>query len=187
MKKLIIMSLCLLIGMASYAQSPEEMKAWQDNMTPNENHKLLASVSGDWEAKVTMWMDPSQPPNVSDATTKNEMILGGLYQRSQHTGMMMGMPFNGEGISGYDNFKKKFFSTWIDSFGSGILHMEGQYNPELKTLTLEGTMADPATGKDMRVKEVLTYTSEDTHKFEMFMVMGDQEIKNMEIVYTRKK
>lgn len=187
MKKLIIMSLCLLFGMTSYSQSPEEMKAWKDNMTPNENHKILASVTGDWEAKVKMWMDPSQPPNESDATTKNEMIMGGLYQRSQHTGIMMGMPFNGESLSGYDNFKKIFFSTWIDNFGSGVLYMEGQYNSELKTLNLEGIMADPATGKEMKVKEVLTYSSEDTHKFEMFIVIGDQEIKNMEINYTRKK
>ena len=80
------------MGMTAFSQTPEEMKAWQDNMTPGENHQWLASMNGNWDATVKMWMDPTQPPNISKATTKNEMILGGLYQRSQHSGTMMGMP-----------------------------------------------------------------------------------------------
>jgi hypothetical protein len=132
-------------------------------------------------------MDPTQPPNISKATTKNEMILGGLYQRSQHSGTMMGMPFMGESITGYDNAKKKFLATWIDNFGSSIMYMEGNHDEKTNTLTLEGKMMDPATGKDMHVKQVFSKISDDSHKFDMFMVIDGKDIKNMEIVYTRKK
>ena len=187
MKKLITLFSILFCCTLAFSQTPEEMKAWEASMTPGENHKLLASLDGYWNAKVSMWMDPSQPPTVSDATTKNEMIMNGLYQRSSHTGNMMGMPFHGESITGYDNSKKKFVSTWIDNMGSGIMVMEGDYDSATKTLTMVGKMTDPMTGKDMKVKEIIVFISEDQHTFDMYMVMGEQEIKTMEIVYSRAK
>ena len=170
-----------------YSQTPEEMKAWEASMTPGEQHKMLASMDGSWNAKVTMWMDPSQPPTVSDATTKNEMIMNGLYQRSSHTGNMMGMPFHGESITGYDNTKKKFVNTWIDNMGSGIMMMEGTYDASSKKMTFIGKMTDPMTSNNLDIKQVMTLTSTDKNTFEMFIVQDGKEIKNMEIVYTRVK
>ena len=187
MKKLLITTMCLLLGVSSFSQTPEEMKAWQDNMTPGENHQWLASMNGDWDAAVTMWMDPTQPPVVSQATTKNEMIMGGLYQRSQHSGTMMGMPFTGEAITAYDNGKQKFLATWIDNFGSSIMFLEGEYNTKGDALILEGKMMDPATGEDMHVKQVTEKTSGDSYVFTMYMVVDGKDMKNMEISYTRKK
>lgn len=187
MKKLIITSLSLLIGFTAFSQTPEEMKAWQENMTPGENHKWLASMNGNWDATVKMWMDPTQPPDVSKATTTNEMIMNGLYQRSSHSGNMMGMPFNGESITGYDNFKKQFVASWIDNFGSGIMFMKGEYNTKGDALVLYGSMPDPANGKVMQVKQVTEKTSEDSYTFTMYLIINDQDIKNMEITYTRAK
>ena len=187
MKKLLFTTICMVFCLTTFAQTPEEMEAWKNNMTPGEHHEWLASMNGEWDATVKMWMDPSQPPNVSQATTTNSMIMGGLYQRSEHTGNMMGMPFTGESITGYDNAKKKFLATWIDNFGSSIMFMEGQFDAEANALTLEGSMMDPATGIDMQVKEVFTKNSEDSHTFTMYMVMDGKDIKNMEITYTRKK
>lgn len=187
MKKLIITSLCLLLAFTAFSQTPEQMKAWEENMTPGENHAWLAKMNGEWDATVTMWMDPSQPPNVTQATTTNEMLYGGLYQRSQHTGNMMGMPFKGEAITAYDNAKKEFLATWIDNFGSSIMMMKGNLNDKGNTLALEGKMMDPASGMDMHVKQVTELTSEDSYKFTMYMVVDGKDIKNMEIKYTRKK
>ena len=187
MKRTFFLSLLFLFSLITYSQTPEESKAWEANMTPGEPHTWLASMNGHWDATVKMWMDPSQPPEISKATTHNEMILDGLYQRSQHTGTMMGRPFGGESMTGYDNFKKQFIATWVDNFGSSIMVLTGQYHPDKNTLVLHGSMADPASGQDMSVKEVLTITSKDSYKFEMFMLIGDQEIKNLEISYSRKK
>lgn len=187
MKKLITLSICLLISMITFSQTEEQMKAWQENMTPGENHQWLATMNGNWDATVTMWMDPSQPPNVSKATTKNEMIMNGLYQRSAHSGNMMGMPFMGEAITAYDNAKKEFLATWIDNFGSSIMMLKGSLNEAGNALTMEGKMMDPASGQDMHVKQVTEKISDDSYKFTMYMVMNGQDIKNMEIGYTRAK
>ncbi len=187
MKKLLLAITLLLFSGTIFSQTPEEMKAWEASMTPGEQHQWLASMDGYWNAKVKMWMDPSQPATESDATTKNEMIMNGLYQRSTHTGNMMGMPFHGESITGYDNIKKKFVSTWIDNMGSGIMMTEGTYDDQSKSVISTGNMIDPMTGKNMNVKQVMTIDSPDKNTFLMYTIVDGKDIKTMEIVYTRAK
>jgi hypothetical protein len=186
MKNLItIISMVLCIS--AFSQTPEEMKAWEAYMTPSETHNWLATMNGEWDADITMWMDPSQPPIKSKGTTTMEMILGGRYQLSNHTGDYNGMPFYGQNLVAFDNAKKKIISTWIDTMGTGIMILEGTYDSKTKTMNLSGNMVDPISGSDMKVREVVTYTSNDSHKFEMYIILGDTEMKSMEIDYTRKK
>ena len=187
MKTLITALAILFCCSSGFSQTAEEMKAWEANMTKGKQHEWLAKMDGLWNAKVKMWMNPSQPADESDATTKNEMIMNGLYQRSSHTGHMMGMPFHGESIIGYDNFKKKFVATWIDNMGSGIMTLDGNLDEQGNSLILTGQMTDPANGKEVSIKEVLTITSKDKHVFDMYMVQDGKETKTMEIVYTRAK
>jgi len=164
----------------------EMMKAWQESMTPGSMHEMLAHKVGEWKAEVKMWMDPSQPPSTSEAKTVCESILGGRYFKSTHTGNMMGMPFEGFEITGYDNVKKKFFSVWLDNMGTGVMMSEGTYDETTKTLTLTGQMTDPM-GTNMNVREVIKVIDNDNSIFEMYVDMGGQEMKNMEINYTRVK
>lgn len=187
MKKLILALMIMCLYSISNAQTPEEMKAWENSMTPGKYHKWLASFDGDWDGAVKLWMDPSQPPMAYNIKTKNEMVMNGLYQKSTHSGEMMGKPFEGEGTAGYDNTKKRFVTTWIDNFGSGIMQMEGELSSDDKIMITVGTMSDPMSGQDIKVKQVLTYISEDRHLFEMFMMMGETEMKTMEINYSRRK
>ncbi|PZD79302.1 DUF1579 domain-containing protein [Mesonia sp. K7] len=187
MKKLLITALAIFGLNSMLAQTQEEMMAWQAYMTPGDAHQWLATLDGNWDAEVKMWMDPAAPPTISKATTTNKMIMGGRYQQSIHKGDMGGMPFEGQSITAFDNAKKKYIATWIDNMGTGVLILEGDYNKETKQLIMTGTMVDPMTGKDIQVKEVMTYLSKDKHKFEMFMIQEGQELKTMEIVYTRKK
>ena len=109
MKNLFALLFVLLVANSTnliFAQDEEEamdpamMKAWQESMTPGPMHEMLASRVGTWTAEVKMWMDPSQPPSTSEATTVCEAMLGGRYFKSTHTGMMMGMRVEGCEISG---------------------------------------------------------------------------------------
>jgi len=165
---------------------PEMMKAWQESMTPGPMHEMLASRVGTWKAEVTMWMDPSQPPETSEATTVTESMLGGRYFKSTHTGMMMGQPFEGFEITGYDNVKKKFFNVWIDNFGTGMMTSEGTYDETTRTLNFTGLMTDPM-GNDLNPREVIMAIDNDHSIFEMYVDMGGEEMKTMEIKYTRVK
>jgi len=101
------------------------MKKMQEYGTPGEMHKMLAAATGTWDAEVTSWMDPAKPPTKSKATSVNKMIMNGLYQQSTFKGDMMGMPFEGMSMVGYDNTRKVFTSTWVDNMSSGIMYLEG--------------------------------------------------------------
>lgn len=169
------------------ALSPEEAeKKWMEYMTPGEMHKWLSTQDGEWTSEVTMWMDPAAPPVKSTATSYNKMILGGRYQESSFKGDMMGMPFEGRGIFGYDNAKKLFVSSWVDNMGTGIIYMEGGWDEKTKSINLKGKCIDPLTGKEMKMREVITFIDENTQKMEMFDYKDGKETKTMEIISRRK-
>ena len=112
--------------------------------------------------------------------------MGGRYQESVHTGNFGGMPFEGRSTVGYDNAMNKFVSTWVDNMGSGIMYMEGEWDDESNSITFIGNAIDPTTGEKMDVEETFTVVDENTQEMEMFMVVNDEKIKTMEIVFKRK-
>ena len=163
------------------------MQAWMAYAKPGEMHEMFAKFDGEWEGEITMWVEPGKPPTKNSGTAVNKMVLGGLYQESKYLGTFNGMPFEGKSLLAYDNAKKKFLSTWIDNFGSGIMIMEGTWDAKNKTIHFLGKQADPLTGQDMEVREIFKIIDDDTQMMEMYMTpVGGDEFKTMEIKYTRK-
>ncbi len=173
----------------SQAQSTDSatmMKMWMDYMTPGNFHKMLAKSNGTWTEEATFWMDPGAPPSTSILTAENKMIMGGRYQQSNVSGNVNGMPFEGMSTVGYDNAKKKFISTWVDNMGTGVMYMEGNYNPAMKNITFLGKMIDPATGKENNVREVFTMIDDNTQMIAMYDTRDGKEFKSMELKMKRK-
>lgn len=155
--------------------------------TPGDMHKMLATQDGKWTASITSWWSPDGPPQKTDGIYTNKMVLGGRYQESTFSGKFDNMPFEGKGTLAYDNSKKVFVSTWIDNMGTGMMILEGPYDPATKTISMNGTMTDPSTGKDCKVREIVTFTDDQHQKMEMFAAPGGQkEYKTMEILFTKK-
>lgn len=173
-------------GLAQGDQAAQQ-KAWMDYMTPGSVHQMLAKADGEWKAETTMWMEPGAPPMKSTATATNKMILGGRYQETKFTGTMMGQPFEGTGITGYDNAKKVFISTWHDNMGTGIMYMEGKWDDAAKTINFSGKAVDPTSGKDMGMREVYKMTDDNNQLMEMYMTINGKEHKSMEVKFTRNK
>lgn len=193
MKRLLFFSAATLLVLSlthpAQAQSAEEQaaqKAWMEYSTPGPVHQMLAKADGDWTYEMTGWMAPDAPPMKSSGTSTNRMILGGRYQESRHNGTFMNMPFEGVALTGYDNAKKAFVSSWMDNMGTGIMNMEGKYDEASKTITLTGKCIDPMTGKDMEIREVMQWLNDKSQKMEMYTKMDGKEFKSMEITYTRK-
>jgi hypothetical protein len=168
----------------------EEMdKKWMESITPGEMHKVLAATAGKWDCDVTMWMGADSAGVKSKATSVSKVALNGLFVENEHSGDMMGMPFVGKGVTGYDNTKKKFVSSWYDNMSSGVLLMEGDYDPATKTLSFAGDCVNPVNGEHFTLKEKFKTVDENTQIMEMYspdMATG-KEYKNMEIVMKRKK
>ncbi|MBK9637547.1 MAG: DUF1579 domain-containing protein [Bacteroidetes bacterium] len=155
-------------------------------MTPGEEHAMLASQVGDWTEEITMWMHETAEPIVNQAKVKVEMILDGRYQQTLHSGEFMGMHFEGVGVTGYDNVSKKYYSTWIDNMGTGVMFSTGTMDPKTKAIQYLGEQSDPISGKTVKIREVMTFIGESEMHLDMYSTpLGGKEFLSMRIVMKR--
>lgn len=186
MKKTLLLCTCALAMLSASAQDNDAMKKWMDYSTPGDMHTLLAKSEGNWDVAISMWMAPGQDPMKATATSEAKMILGGRYEQMTNKGSFNGMPYEGVGIIGYDNAKKIFQSSWIDNMGTGVTPMEGTYNAATKTLTLSGKMYEPMSGKDIDMRQTITFV-DDTHEtIDMYHDEDGSSTKVMEMLLTKK-
>lgn len=161
---------------------------WKNFKTAGDMHKWMEKTNGSWDVDLSVWMDPSAPPEKSKATIVQTSTLGGRYVVGKFSGTLFKMPFEGMSTMGYDNAKKLFVSTWIDNQGTGIVYMSGNYDDKTKTLNLSGYQTDFMTGKDTNIREELTIIDGDSYIMTMFGPgMDGKEMKMMQGTYKRKK
>jgi hypothetical protein len=180
---------------ATQANDSEMMKQMMELSKLNENHKLLSQLAGDWSYQIQMWMAPGAPALKSSGTSSIKPLWGGRYYVTHSTGQMrmpgadgkmQSMTFKGMGVDGYDNAKKKFVSSWIDNFGTGIVLAEGDYDPASKTFTYN-TEEEMAPGMKTKVRETVKVVDKDHLTFSWYENRGGREVKTMELDCTRAK
>ena len=168
------------------------MKKMMEIANPNENHKLLESLVGNWTYTVTMKMQPDAPTQQSSGTNINKMIMGGRFLQQEVSGSMdMGgksQPFNGFGLIGYDNMAQEFKGIWIDDMTTGMMNSVGHYDAKTKIITDKGTFSCLMTGqKNAPFRSELKFIDNDNYGYAMYMMDKDgKEYKSMEILYKRK-
>ncbi len=185
---------CLMISVSFGDETHHEkgmdmqamMEAYQKLSIPGDPHKQLASLEGSWATKTKEWMDPSKPPMDSKGSCEMKMLLNGRFLHEECSGTMMGQPFSGIAINGYDNIGKKYVSIWMDSMATGIFVMEGTASADGKTITLKGEHQAP-TGGSMKHRAIWKIVDSNNQTFEMYATHpGSPEMKMMLITYTRK-
>jgi hypothetical protein len=160
----------------------------QQMPSPGPEHKWIKGRVGTWEVKNKMRMTPGAPMMESAATEVCELICGGFWVSCIYKADFSGRAFEGRQLMGYDQQKKKFISTWIDSWSSHLMVMEGTLNKDKTILTSSGSSFDPQQGKTVKIRSEVHFKSEDQTIFKMFSPGPDgKEFMNMEATYTRKK
>lgn len=173
---------------AADGMDPGMEEAWQKAGQINENHKLITDMAGSWKCISKFWMVPGSEPMVSEMTAEVTAIMGGRFTQGKYKGNVMGQPFEGLEYMGYDNIKKKFVSSWIDNMGTALYTSAGELEPGTGVITLLGTADDPMTGKTKKTRATIKIDGPDKHTFTFFETPdGGQEMRTMEIVYTRVK
>ncbi len=163
----------------------DDMAAWAAAAQPGPEHQQLKQhFEGTWDAEVKSNFGGTE--EVTTGTSMNKLVLGGRILVQHYKGTAMGMPFEGMGTTGYDNMTKKYFGSWMDTMGTGMMVTEGTWDPDTQTYTFTGEMPMPG-GMSSKVREVVKVISNDKNTFEMFMEQGGNEMKVMTITYTRKK
>ncbi len=184
---LVLFSSYPLFGQDTSTDATAAQKAWMDYMTPGPAHKMMAESVGEWTYKMKMWLSPGGEPMLSEGTSSVEMFLGGRYLKAIRKGSMMGMPFEGWSLMGYDNLTKEVTVVWYDNMGTGTAVAKGTYDKPTNTVTVHGSFPEPVSGKDIAFKEVFKFSDKDNQSMEYFNIKDGKEIKFLEVAYVRSK
>ena len=93
-------------------------------------------------------------------------------------------PFQGMGITAFDNITGQFFNVWIDSMSTGVMLARGG-RPEGDVQAMTGEYPNPATGTLTGFRSQMRLEGPDRRTYTMWESRGDGEAKTMEIHYTR--
>lgn len=166
------------------AMAPEQMmEMMQKFATPGEHHELLGGLVGQWKTEMSMM---GMPP--TEGTAEGKWILGNRFVQLNYAGTMMGQQYEGIALYGYDNYKKKYTCSSIDSMSTDKKDSEGMLDQTGKIINFYGTMDEYLTGEhDKPVKYVVNMTNEDEFTLEIHDLQIGENSKVVGIKFTRVK
>jgi len=167
-------------GTDTQAQMMAEM---MKNATPGPMHAALKNEEGTWNATVTSWAGGPQPTQTTGTETRT-MILGGRFLATKFTGTFMGQPYEGWGLTGYDNAKSQVNEIWADNMATNWMSLAGTMSADGKMLTCTGSVPG-MDGKPMDVRAETKFDSDTQMTYTMYGKMNGQDTKMMQIVYTK--
>lgn len=169
--------------------TPEQqamMQAYQMAGTPGPQHKAMASTAGTYDLKIKSWHEPGGAPMEEAGTATRKMILDGRVLVEDTSSTMMGMPYTGHGMRGFDNVTGKYWSLWMDSMSTGVMVSEGTCDDK-GACTFTGSWNDAVTKAPVKARMTVRRTGPATEVFEMYGPdPKGTEMKMMEITYTKK-
>lgn len=182
-----------LIGFASAvatAQDPAkpvtENSAQSSSAPTGSPMDIYTKDVGTWETKILMWTGEAEPTE-SMGTETNKMV-GDFWLVSDFSAQMMGAPFTGHGVFGYDEKNSRYTGVWVDDMNPNPTNLIGHYDAATKTMTFDGEVLDPS-GNVMKSKLTTTYHDDGTHVMTMFAPNPDGSdgmLKVMEVHYKKK-
>ena len=172
--------------------SPEkqaEMEKMQALMAPGAAHKPLEAFVGNWNYTSKFWMSAESQPEETTGVAEHTMIYGGRFLKQDVKGTWMGQPFEGMGLTGYDNIRGQYQTLWVDSMATGMMWVSGQYDAATRTLNQSGANSCPLTGEKNRPgHSEWKVTDNDHNTYTAYLAEPDgKEFKAMEIAYERVK
>ena len=163
------------------------IKMMQEMSAPGKEHEALKPLVGSFTCTTKMSTAPGAPPTESTGTVERKWILGNRYIQEEFKATMMGMPFEGIGITGYDKMQKFYHSYWIDSMGTGTWSMTGTADAAGKVLTFTGENFDPMSMSKKKGRSTTDMTDPNKHVLKMYDTGPDgKEFMNFEMTCTRK-
>jgi hypothetical protein len=139
--------------------APTEMMKMPE---PQEEHRWLLKLAGEWTMEAESSMAPGEPP-VKSTGIERVRALGDLWIVGESEGEMPGHgPSQAILTLGYDPAKQRFVGTWVGSMMTHLWVYEGRLDAGKKVLTLDcegpGMAGD---GSLMRYQDVIELKSDD--------------------------
>jgi hypothetical protein len=191
---LVLASVGSAFALAQVEAKPQDAaaNAMMDKMiaygTPGPAHKVLEAKVGDWEFTGKFYQPGSDEPEVFHGTSKAAWIMDGRFLEETVEGEWLGSHFVGRGVTGYDNMKKIYVSSWIDNMSTGLFSGTMTYDAATKTFQGTGEAPDVMQDKYVPVRSVEHFVDRDHIQAESYQKdPWGKEYKAMEFHHTRKK
>ncbi len=182
--------------------SPEEMAEMMAEMerlgSPGPHHEALNQFVGEWDTTMRMWWGgPGSEAEESSGHSSIKWILDGRFVQEDMTstftmpgpdGGMMEMEFRGMGLTGYDNFRNMYVSSWADNMTTQLIVGKGVADPRHAVFTHYCEMDEPTldvVGRLVRIRNRVI--NEDRWVMEMYDLHAGEDYKVMEITYQRSQ
>lgn len=130
----------------------------------------LRADYGTWDADWKMEM-PGAPPMTAKCREVVAPICAGKWTWTNYTGELMGAPFEGHALTGYDSKAEKVVSFWIDSMNGAVMRQDGTFDAKKQEFTMSGTCYDEQ-GKRSPVASTATITGKDSRVSRMLFGEG---------------
>lgn len=126
-----------------------------------EQHQWLEQFVGEWETEARMAAEPGAQPMLMKGH-ESVHSLGGLWIVSELECESPMGPMQGLLTVGYDEGRKRYVGTWIDSMMNHLWRYEGSVDAAGKVLTLEAEGPSfTGDGKMAKYKDVYEIKSRD--------------------------
>lgn len=174
-------------GASAMPSQEEMMAAYAKYAATGDAHILLARMEGTFNAECVDYLDPSGEPKTTKGLQVNRMILDGRFLENMFKGEMMGQPYKGFGLTGYDMVKKQFINIWADTMGTSWITSAGESDEKGTQVTLVGSYDNPVLGQTVTLRQVYKVHSKNSYSFELHgpNPQTGEEILMMQVKYTR--
>jgi hypothetical protein len=170
------------------AQDAKKAESGPPLPKPGPEHEILKKGIGTWDATVESRGDPNGPVETTKGVEVNRMMKGGLWLIQSFQGEFGGQPFEGHGVMGYDQAKKKYVGVWIDSIMPTISHLEGDYDAAKDVMTCTMDMTDPSGKTTVKTTLVTEHKSDGTRVFTLSAPGPDgKAFAMMKITYKKRQ
>ena len=198
MLSLLIVFLATLVLSVSAREKDQEMseeqkkmmELWKKYTFPCEKHKHIEYFVGEWESIIKSWPEPGKEPDTRTQEIKVESFFDGRFTKAhiKTDASDIGMLLETIVINGYDNYKQEFFSITLSKQRTDYYLTRGKLDETGKIRTDTTVQTDIFTGKEYRVKAITTIINQDKYTYEYYQIDPEgNEVKKMEVTYTRKK
>jgi len=148
-------------------------------------HQLLGTLIGQWKGTTRLWLNPEDPPQISETLAVFRPLLGGLFVREEYEGFSFGEKHKGYRTYGFEVGRKTAVCSWVDSIhmSTGMMHLEGTIGGP--RIALSGRYYAGENNDQYGWRTVLEIDGKDRLKISQYNVMPDGESLGMETLLQR--
>lgn len=156
---------------------------------PVEQHKLLESLEGVWDADIKIFRNPDQSPLTYSVQETVRAVCGGLFITVETEGGDKETGFSSRAIYGYEAKMSRYNGVLADKSGATWTKLEGQASKDGKTVTFTGEGPDLRyVEKNSKFEYVWTFGKKGERTTVVTIIEDDgKRTKWAEIAYKFKK